>query len=55
MDVKLRTLLMMEKYLLKFKAARGQEGGLPGGVVVKNLPANVGLWVGSLEWEDPLE
>ena len=29
--------------------------GLPGGSVVKNLPAVQETWVGSLGWEDPLE
>ena len=26
--------------------------GFPGGLVVKNLPANAGTWVQSLAWED---
>ena len=29
--------------------------GLPGGSVVKNLPAVQETWVGSLGWEDALE
>ena len=29
--------------------------GFPGGAVVKNLPANAGVQVRSLDWEDPLE
>ena len=29
--------------------------GFPGGSVVKNLPAMWETWVGSLDWEDPLE
>ena len=29
--------------------------GFPGGSVVKNLPANEEMQVGSLSWEDPLE
>ena len=30
-------------------------GGIPGGSVVKNLPAVQETWVQSLSWEDPLE
>ena len=30
-------------------------GCLPGGSVVKNLPAKQETWVWSLGWEDPLE
>ena len=29
--------------------------GFPGGSAVKNLPAMRETWVGSLDWEDPLE
>ena len=28
---------------------------IPGGSVVKNLPANAGDWVQTLAWEEPLE
>ena len=29
--------------------------GFPGGVVIKNLPAMLEIWVRSLDWEYPLE
>ena len=29
--------------------------GFPGGSTVKNLPATWETWVGSLDWEDPME
>ena len=29
--------------------------GYPGGSVVKHLPAMQEMWIGSLDWKDPLE
>ena len=32
-----------------------KDQGFPGGSAVKNLPTVQETWVGSLDWEDPLE
>ena len=41
---------------LKYCGELGKKlGDLPGGSVVKNLPAMQETWVWSLDWENPLE
>ena len=41
--------------LLAFLALQWSLGGFLGGSGIKNLPAMQKTWVGSLDWEDPLE
>ena len=46
---------LLNKHVFGFTSPAAVNSGLPGGSVVKNLPAMQEMWVWSLDWKDPLE